>query len=64
MFSAFLYSHVIFISAAATDNNGINGGDTSQKFANMPSVDDDTDSLSDIDDAEVCEYKFEWAYIM
>nr|GMC78858.1 transcription factor IIIB 60 kDa subunit-like isoform X1 [Ipomoea batatas] len=58
MFSAFLYSNVIFISAAATDNSGINGGDTSQKFANMPSVDDETstDSLSDIDDAEMNGY--------
>nr|GLL24119.1 transcription factor IIIB 60 kDa subunit-like isoform X1 [Ipomoea trifida] len=41
-------------ASAATDNSGINGGDTSQKFANMPSVEDETstDSLSDIDDAE------------
>ncbi|XP_031125975.1 transcription factor IIIB 60 kDa subunit-like isoform X1 [Ipomoea triloba] len=41
-------------ASAATDN----GGDTSQKFANMPSVDDETstDSLSDIDDAEMNGY--------
>nr|GMC83877.1 transcription factor IIIB 60 kDa subunit-like isoform X1 [Ipomoea batatas] len=43
-----------FISAVPTDN----GGDTSQKFANMPSVDDETstDNLSDIDDAEMNGY--------
>ncbi|XP_019162964.1 PREDICTED: transcription factor IIIB 60 kDa subunit-like isoform X3 [Ipomoea nil] len=38
--------------ASATDNSG----DTSQKFANMPSVDDETDNFSDIDDAEMNVY--------
>ncbi|XP_019162092.1 PREDICTED: uncharacterized protein LOC109158655 [Ipomoea nil] len=42
-------------ASAATDNSGINGGDTSQKFANMPSL-DETDCLSDVDDVDVCEY--------